>query len=206
MICLETAVGIPHARAATAMLDLNEPHAPFHHPPRRQERHAKVLGMRLIDTVQPLRLLRFLRKVHDIRHALLHPKSQFVGSNPGRRRRVVGILDAREAVEPLHESKTFRLSCRRKRPLWLAESQRIGRIDSQRHGVVSRPEIDTVLLVPILPFAYRDELRQIVVERSQTVVHPRSERGELAVKRVTASVKLGLGHVVAVSGPHRPHD
>ena len=86
------------------------------------------------------------------------------------------------------------------------EVERAVRIDPQRHGVVGGSEVVAVALVPVLPRAHRDELRQVLIERSQPVMHPGSEVGEVAVVLVTAGVELRLRAVVAVGGPQRAHE
>ena len=68
------------------------------------------------------------------------------------------------------------------------------------------PEIVAVALVPVLARADRDELRQVVVERAETVVDPGAERRESRRRHVPAGVKLRLRTVVAVGRPHRTHD
>ena len=50
-----------------------------------------------------------------------------------------------------------------------------------------------------------DEPWQILVERSQAIVHPRADRGELSFEHVPPRVKLELRTVIVVGGPHRPH-
>ena len=71
------------------------------------------------------------------------------------------------------------------------------------HRVVGRAEVVAVLGVPVLAAPHGDELRQVVVERAQPVVHPGAQRGELAVQHVPAGMELRLGPVVVVGGVHR---
>ena len=67
-------------------------------------------------------------------------------------------------------------------------------------------EVMAVLRVPVLAVAHRDELRQVVVERAESVVHPGAERRELAVEHVPAGVELRLGAVIVVGRVHRADD
>ena len=51
--------------------------------------------------------------------------------------------------------------------------------------------------------AQHDELRQVVVERAQSVMDPRADRRKLPFEHVPAGVELQLGAVVVVGRPHR---
>ena len=206
VVGLEAAVGVPGAGAAAAMLDLNEPHAALHKPARREQLHAEVAAVGEIEAVEPLRLLCLVGEVDDPRHALLHRVGQLVGSDPGRRGRVVGVFDRRRPAHPADEIEADRLSLGGKRPLRPAEVERIGWIDPQRHRVVGGAEVDAVLAIPVFPETNRDELRQLVVDRPEAVMHPAAERRLGGVEHVAAGVKLRLRAVVGVGGPHRADD
>ena len=98
------------------------------------------------------------------------------------------------------------MACSDQGVLGPGEVERAVRIDPQRHGVVGRPEVVAVALVPVLPRAHRHELREVLVQRTQPVMHPGAEVGEVAVVLVTARVELRLRAVVAVGGPQRAHE
>ena len=68
---------------------------------------------------------------------------------------------------------------------------------------MGRAEIEAVFFIPILSSTDRNELRQIVVERTQAVVHPSAECRKFAVQHIPSGVKLRLCHVIAIRRPHR---
>jgi len=57
--------------------------------------------------------------------------------------------------------------------------------------------------IPILAVAQRDKLRQVVIQRSQSVMHPRAERRIFAVEHVATGMKLRLRSVIVVGRVHR---
>ena len=54
--------------------------------------------------------------------------------------------------------------------------------------------------------AHRDELRQVVAQRSQPVMNPGADRRMAAVEKMAAGKKLHLGAVVVVRRVHRADD
>src|SRR5436190_14417011 len=61
----------------------------------------------------------------------------------------------------------------------------------------------TVFPVPDLACADGNELRQIVIERAEAIVHPGAEGWKLSIEHVASGMELGLGTVIAICGPHR---
>jgi hypothetical protein len=168
--------------------------------------HPERLRLRPVQAVQPLCFLRFVLEVERLRQRILHAEGQFVGLHTRRQRRVVGVLDGAQAVEAAGQVEVDALLVGPHVALGLAVVERVGGVDSQRHRVVGRAEVVAVLRVPVLAPADRDELRQVVVERAQAVMHPGAQRWVLAVEHVAAGVELRLGAVVVVGGVHRADD
>ena len=61
VIRLQAAVSVPGAGAAGAVLDLDEAHAAFDQPARRQHLHAEVARRGFVEAVELLRRLRLRR-------------------------------------------------------------------------------------------------------------------------------------------------
>ena len=59
---------IPGSGAAAAVLNLDEPHAPLDHSAGGEQLTAKLAAVRLIQTVERLRLWRFLGEIDHLRH------------------------------------------------------------------------------------------------------------------------------------------
>ena len=51
-----------------------------------------------------------------------------------------------------------------------------------------------------------DKLWQVVVQRTETIVRPGSDRGEESIETVSSRVKLKLSVVIAGRRPHRAND
>ena len=136
----------------------------------------------------------------------MHAVGQFVRRDPRGDGRIVRVLDAPQFVEPADEVDAAALACSDQGVLGPGVVEGAVWIDPQRHGVVGGPEVVAVALVPILPRAHRHELREVLVERPEPVMHPGAEVGEVAVVLVAAGVELRLRAVVAVGGPQRAHE
>ena len=93
-------VGVPGAAAAAAVEDLHEPHAALDQPAGRQAQLAERPG-RVADPGR--RALRStavsFSSLQRLGHGGLHAEGQLVGLDPRPQRRVVGIVDARQAIE-----------------------------------------------------------------------------------------------------------
>ncbi len=71
---------------------------------------------------------------------------------------------------------------------------------------MGRTQVVAVATVPVFPTSHRNVLRQIVVQGSETVVHPGTQVGKITVVEMSARMELCLSPVITVSGPHRTHD
>ena len=80
--------------------------------------------------------------------------------------------------------------------------KRIVGIDLHRYRVVSGTKIMPVTHIKI-PRSHVDELWQIFVKRTESVIDPRTDRGKPAVEHVPPRMKLNLCAVVIVGGPNR---
>ena len=60
----------------------------------------------------------------------------------------------------------------------------------------------TIPFVPILSCSHRDKLGQVLIECPQTIVNPRPQIGEFAIKHMPSRMKLGLGTMIVISSPH----
>ncbi len=108
MIGLQATVCIPGTGAATAVLNLNEADTAFDQPPCRQQLHAEVAAVGLVDPIQGLGLRRLLRELDHLRHRLLHPERELIRGDAGRHRGIVGILDAPQRIEPADQVLSHR--------------------------------------------------------------------------------------------------
>ena len=124
-------------------------------------------------------------EVDDLGHGRLHAKRQFVRLDAGPKLRVVGVFDAGQAIEPAQQVELGRLLLARHVRSGRGERQRVFRVDGQANAVVLGAEV--VAAVPVDAAAaigerraQHDELRQVVVERTQPVMDPRADRREWA--------------------------
>ena len=155
---------------------------------------------------------RLVGELQDLGHGRLHAEGQLVRLDPGPQRRVVGILDGREPVEPAEQLELAALLLAEdvRRRARRTASGFVG-IDGELDAVVLRAEVAGAVAAHAAAAvgdrrAQHDELRQVVVERAQAVVDPRADRRELALEHVPAGVELELGAVVVVGRPHRADD
>jgi len=159
-------VRVPGAGSARAMLDLDETHATLDKPPRGEHLFREVGAVGQVESVQRFRFGRFAGKIDRFGDGTLHAERQFVARDAGGERRILRLFGGPDPVQFSEQIDADRLGGRRERPFGAAEIERIVRVHSQRNRVMGRPEVVTVLLVPILAVANRDELRQFVVERT----------------------------------------
>ena len=189
------------------MLDLDEADAAFDKPPGREQLHAEVATVRLVEAVERLGFGGLLAKSPLLREPIAacgRPVHTRRCGPPARDR--AGYSTPRSALRrPIRSLPTACDSAENGR-CGAAEVERVVRIDAQRHGVVGRPQVVAVSLVPVLASADRNELRQVVVQRAETVMHPGAERRKVAVVQVAPGVELRLCSVIAVGRPHRTDD
>ena len=206
VVGLKAAVGVPGPGAPSAVLDLDKAHAPLHKPPRGEQLHAEIAAVGEVEAVEPLRFLRLVGEVDNLRHAVLHAEGEFVGGDAGGCRRIVGIFDGGLSVEMADEIEADPLGLGREGTLRMAKVEGIGGINPQRHRVMRGAKIHPVLAVPVLAGADGDELWKIVVYRPESVVHPATERRLHRIEHVAAGVELRLRSVVGIGRPHRSDD
>ena len=193
------------------VVDLDEPHAPLDQSPRGEAHPADRLRGGVVQAVEVLRGLRLVGQTDDLGDRHLHAEGQLVRLDPRPHRLIVGILDPREAVQFVEQIELCPALGDRHVVAGRSERERVVRIDGHRHGGMFRAEIAAVVSTHAAAAvsgtaSHHDELRQVVVERSQPVMDPRPDRRMEAVKNVAAGVKLKLSRVVVVCRPHRSHD
>ena len=138
----QVAVGVPAAGVAVAaVIDLHEPHAALHQPPRRQAMLAERRGVLVIEAVQLLRRGRFLLKLEDFGHARCMRNASSYDlirrAAPASSR----ILGDGQAIEPLEQLELGLLLLAKDALGGPAEGERVRRIGDQRHAVVLGPEV-----------------------------------------------------------------
>ena len=115
--------------------------------------------MRLVDPVQALGFRRLGGKINDFRHRTLHTKREFVRRDASRQGSVTRILNSAQAIELLNQLFANRLFLCRKCPFRSAKVERILRVNAQRNGIVSRPQVVPVTFVPVFTRSDRNKLR-----------------------------------------------
>ena len=65
------------------MINLHEPHAAFHQPPRQQATAAKWLRVFVAEAIQLLRDLGFLGEIHRLGRGRLHAVGKLIGADAG---------------------------------------------------------------------------------------------------------------------------
>ncbi len=101
----DAGVGVPGAAAAAAVEDLHEPHAPLDHAAGGQAKPSERTGHVAIEAVECLRRRPLVVQLEGLGHGGLHAESQLIGLDAGPQGRVVGIVDARQAIEPPHQAE-----------------------------------------------------------------------------------------------------
>ncbi len=154
MVLLESAVRVPSSGTTGSVLDLDEPDAPFDEPPRGQQLHPKIATVRLIEPIQGLGLRpsRGRKSTTSGTDRCMRNASSYDAIRAAIAG-IVGILDAAHRVQLPDQILANRLRCGGKRLGGPAEVERVLRIDPQRHGIMGRPEIVAVAVVPVLALA-----------------------------------------------------
>ncbi len=196
---------VPRTGRTVAVHDLHESHPLFDEAAGGQELHAEGARHLIVEAVQGLRLPRFLLEIQDLRDGRLHAEGQLVGLDAGGKRRIVGVSDRAQLVEPSHQAEHLPLERLRRGHLGPGEHQRLFPIDLERHGIVGGAQVVSIAGVE-KPGAHGDEFGQVLVERSQPPRGPGADRGEAAVEHVPARVELDLCAVIVVGRPHRADD
>ena len=105
VVGLDAGVSVPGAAAAAAVEDLHEPHAALDQPTGRQAQRAERTRRVAIEAVECLRRRPFFSELERFGHRGLHAEGQLIGLDPRPQRRVVGIVDARQSIEPAHQAE-----------------------------------------------------------------------------------------------------
>ena len=195
-----------------AVIELHEPHAPLHEPPREQAVGRERAGLLALRPVTIERGRRLGRQIGELGHRGLHAEGHFVLRHAGGDLRiaVAGLLQRvqpGEAVE--HRS-----------PQLPRHARRVGEIEdgiaarAKLHALVARrqearaPEPLEETLIGILAAPLRehdDEARQFVGLRAEAVAEPGTERRPPRLLRAGLE-KRDRGVVVDRLGVHRPHE
>ena len=101
----DAGVGVPGAAAAAAVEDLDEPHAALDQAAGGQAEPAERTRRVAIQAVECLRRRPLLVQLEGLGHGGLHAEGQLIGLDPRPQRRVVGIVDARQAIEPAQQAE-----------------------------------------------------------------------------------------------------
>ena len=153
-----------------------------------------------------------LLELQRLGHGGLHAEGQLVGLDAGPQRRVVGIVDAREAIELAQQAELGRLLlAAARRPAGVTNGSGSWPPTLRRTPACSGPEVaGAVRPLAAAAVAGRraedDVLRQVLVERAQAVADPRADGRERAFARMPAGVPGELRAVVVVDGPQRADD
>ena len=119
-----------------------------------------------------------------------------------------GYLAAESRFSRPSSSNSPACSSRKTSRAGLANGSGFSGIDRKLDAVVLGTQVArTVAAQPATTVGNRrtqhHELRQVVVQRAQTVANPRADRRKLSFEHVPAGVELQLGPVVVVGRPHR---
>ena len=212
VVRLQVAVRVPAAGAAdAAVIDLHESHAAFHQPPRGQA----ILRERGRGfAVQAIQLCVAAVSCWNSNTSGIARCMRNASSYDLIRARALASSGYSASVSRFNRSSSSNSACcsSRKTP-WAGRPNASGLFGSatKRHAVVLGAEvIGPMRLVTAAAIGQRsaqhDELRQVLVQRAQAVVNPRADRRKIAVEHVAAGVKLQLGAVIDVVGPHRAND
>jgi hypothetical protein len=120
---------------------LISPHAALHQPPRGQAQHAEARRRWVVEAIELPRRRRFAVELDHFRHRGLHAEGELVRLDAGAEGRVVGVLDAREPIEPAEQIELALLFLDEFVGPRRGERQRIARIDVEADAGVLGPEV-----------------------------------------------------------------
>ena len=201
MIGFETAVGVPFAGCAVAVLDLDEADPAFGHATGGEELAAEGFGVFFVETVEIAGGFGFGVEVEDFRDGVLHAEGEFVALEPSGEETVFRVVPGGELVELMDEIEVGFLDLGGGGDFRGGEGERVGWVDAEIDGVVGRAEVVTVADVEE---ARADiyETGEIVAGAGEPVIDPCADGGFARVEHVAAGVELDLGAVIVVGGPH----
>src|SRR5262245_59897354 len=79
MILGDIVMRVPTIRGGR--IKLHESNTAFNHPASQQAPRAKLVRIRLADSIQPLRLLRLKAQIYQVGRGRLHAEREFVGGH-----------------------------------------------------------------------------------------------------------------------------
>ena len=182
----EVAVGVPRAEAAGLVEDLGEAHPALREAARHQAHRSKIARLVFVEAVEFAGFLGFLLQVEGVRHRGLHAGRQFIRLDPRGEVRIVRVLDVVEFVEILQDAQLGRPFLGKDRAaLHLQEGERILAVQVEPHPAVLRAEIaravdEVASAASVRRLPEHHELGQVLVQRSQAVGHPRTDRRQPA--------------------------
>ena len=191
-----------------AAVNLHEPRAPLHEPPRHEALRRDVRAVRLIEPVEFADAFRLLRQIERVRRGGLHAVSQLEAVNArgqfavGGRRRERGAVELREEIKLLALARRGEVGGTREVVDRLALRLEPGALihaGQKARGPVARVAFRQAA---ILRVAHHDERRQILARRAQPVRHPRA-RARVAHARHARVHHEKRGRVIVRLRVHR---
>jgi len=211
VIGADAGMGIPFVAPAAAVKDLDETDASFNETPRRQALPAETARRATAHAVKRADVLGFAFQCKRFRDRGLHAVSKLVCANAGTQLRVVGIVDARECIEPAEQAE-FRLllfgrsaAQRPHKRQWLL---RFGiEADAGKFGAEIAAAMRPFAAAAIARRRAEDDVfGQVLIERAQPVAGPRANGRIGALARVPAGVVLEHRPVIVMRSPERTDD
>ncbi len=138
MILINIRVSIP--AISVPGIELYKTDVSFNHAPGQQTTLTEFPGWLLINTIHPLRVLRFSADVDQSWRFGLHPKRHFVGLHPSRKLIVVVALLKVAPIQRLNQLKITLLYFKADSRLWLQIEDR-RRPGPHRDSLIRRRQI-----------------------------------------------------------------
>ena len=171
IVVLGVAVAVP-----TPVIQLHEAYAFFDQPPREQAVRRET-GLARLGAIQVEHVLRFLRDIHQLRHARLHAIGHLVLRDAGQR---LGIAHAAELVAVQRLQGIERLPAQLGvHAVGIGKEQHGITLRAQRHALVNRWQKPAApkrcpAVGSVRARHHHDEARQVVRLRAETVTQPRA--------------------------------
>ena len=181
VVHLEVAVRVPRlVVVAAAGVDLHESHAALNQPPREQQLVAELAGAVLVAAVELLGLLRLVREVDGLGRGRLHAVRELVALDAALE---LAVARAQERVArvPHLQAVEHRALQRIGAALRVREIEDRRAFAAQHGALVDRGHVAARPVLGARDRAARavehhHESRQVLVDRAEAVVRPRSER------------------------------
>ena len=195
---LDVVVAVPGA-----VVELHEAHAFLDELAGEQAFAAKGIGGVVADAVEFLGLRVFFGEVERLGHLQLHAEGEFVVIHARGEFVVAGMLRGVRGVEFRDEVEVLALTC-------FADAGRRREIENgrafraQRRALVVRGQVAVAPVrgtsLRIAHLGQHDEAGQVLIERTEAIVHPRADAG-IAAEAVAAVHLIHRGRMVhAVHG------